>query len=99
MDRPTFVELLDSARQIPDREYAKYGLGPEETAGLKDRMTGWADELRTRAENPDIDKSMGLVQGGQALPNQERFGAAGGGSHRQSPYQARTRASAEAERR
>ncbi|MFK4087122.1 nucleotidyl transferase AbiEii/AbiGii toxin family protein [Kribbella sp. NPDC020789] len=87
IDRPTFGQLLDSARHIPDREYAKYGLGPEETAGLKARMSGWADELRTRAANPDIDKSLGLVEGGKALPSQERTGAAGGGVHRRSPYE------------
>jgi hypothetical protein len=88
LDRPMFAQLLDSARQIPDKEYAKYGLGPEETAGLKSRMSAWASEIRTREANPDIDKSLGLLQTNHAMPSHgQAAGSNGEAAVRHSPYE------------
>ncbi|MEU8226849.1 nucleotidyl transferase AbiEii/AbiGii toxin family protein [Kribbella sp. NPDC048915] len=70
IDRPMFAELLDNAQRIPDAEYAKYGLDAEQTAGLKERMGAWANQIRTREANPDIDRSVGLLNSGQAMPGQ-----------------------------
>jgi hypothetical protein len=92
MDRPMFASLLDDAQRIPDAEYAEYGLDPEQTAGLKERMGAWANQIRTREANPDIDKSVGLLNSGQAMPGEAQ--AAGSGptaAHRQSLSQERSR--------
>jgi hypothetical protein len=83
-----FANLLDGAQQIPDKEYAKYGLGPEETAGLKERMGAWANQIRTREANPDIDKSLGLSQTNHTMPSQgQAVGSNGEAAVRHSPYQ------------
>ncbi|MEU4287945.1 nucleotidyl transferase AbiEii/AbiGii toxin family protein [Kribbella sp. NPDC026596] len=88
MDRPMFAQLLDSAKHIPDEEYAKCGLNPEETAGLKSRMTAWANEIRTREANPDIDQSMRLLQTGHAMPGQGQSASSNGeAAQRRSPYE------------
>lgn len=88
VDRQMFAETLDTAAQIPDKEYAKYGLDAGETAGLKARMSGWAAEIRTREANPDIDKSMGLLQTGQSRPGQTQAAATSGeAARRHSPYE------------
>lgn len=42
MDRGMFAEQLAMASRLPDAEYAKCGLGAEETAALKQDMTNWA---------------------------------------------------------
>ncbi len=88
LDRQMFAHLLDTAQQIPDREYAKYGLGPEETAGLKSRMGAWANEIRTRAANPDLDNAMRLMQTGHSMPGQGRaVRSTGAADLRHSPYE------------
>jgi hypothetical protein len=88
LDRPMFAQLLDTARQIPDKEYAKYGLSPEETAGLKARMSGWANEIRAREANPDLDNAMRLVQTGQTMPGANRtMSGTGEAAVRHSPYE------------
>jgi hypothetical protein len=88
LDRPMFANLLDGAQHIPDKEYAKYGLGPEETAGLKERMGAWANQIRTREANPDIDKSLGLSQTNHTMPSQgQAVGSNGEAAVRHSPYQ------------
>jgi hypothetical protein len=84
MDRPMFAQLLDDAQRIPDAEYAKYGLGPEETAGLKERMGAWANQIRAREANPDIDKSVGLLNSGQAMPGQVQAAGSSGTAERRS---------------
>ena len=92
IDRPMFASLLDDAQRIPDAEYAKYGLGPEETAGLKQRMSAWADQIRTREANPDLDKSVGLLNSGQAMPGEAQAAdSTGHAAVRQSPSQERAR--------
>jgi hypothetical protein len=70
IDRPMFASLLDDAQRIPDRQYAEYGLNAEQTAGLKERMGAWANQIRAREANPDIDKSVGLLNSGQAMPGE-----------------------------
>ncbi|MET9271048.1 nucleotidyl transferase AbiEii/AbiGii toxin family protein [Kribbella sp. NPDC003557] len=82
MDRPMFASLLDDAQRIPDAEYAKYGLTPEQTAGLKDRMGAWANQIRTREANPDIDKSVGLLNSGQAMPGEAQAAGSSGAAGR-----------------
>ena len=85
---PARKQLLDSAKHIPDEEYAKCGLNPEETAGLKSRMTAWANEIRTREANPDIDQSMRLLQTGHAMPGQgQAVSSNGEAAQRRSPYE------------
>lgn len=88
LDRPMFSQLLDSAQHIPDKEYAKYGLSPEETAGVKARMTGWANEIRSREANPDVDRGMRLMQTSRTTPGQGRTaGTTGEAAARHSPYE------------
>jgi hypothetical protein len=84
MDRPMFAQLLDDAQRIPDAEYAKYGLDAEQTAGLKERMGAWANQIRTREANPDIDKSVGLLNSGQAMPGQGQAAGSSGPAERRS---------------
>jgi hypothetical protein len=83
MDRPMFASLLDDAQRIPDAQYAQYGLDPEQTAGLKGRMGAWANQIRAREANPDIDKSVGLLNSGQAMPGEaQAAGSSGASGHR-----------------
>ena len=92
IDRPMFASLLDDAQRIPDAQYAEYGLSPEETAGLKERMGAWANQIRTREANPDIDKSVGLLNSGQAMPGEARAaGSSGTAAQRQSLSQERAK--------
>ena len=72
IDRDLFAQLLDPASRIPDAKYAKCGLNGEETAALKSDMSTWAQELRTREANPDIDHSMRLLQSGHACLGRAR---------------------------
>ncbi|MGW6201283.1 hypothetical protein ACWF0M_34410 [Kribbella sp. NPDC055110] len=82
LDRPMFASLLDDARRIPDAQYAEYGLDPVQTAGLKERMGAWANQIRTREANPDIDKSVGLMNSGQAMPAEVQAAGSAGASGR-----------------
>ena len=82
MDRQMFASLLDDAQRIPDAEYAKYGLDAEQTAGLRGRMGAWANQIRTREANPDIDKSVGLLNSGQAMPGQVQAAGTSGAAGR-----------------
>jgi hypothetical protein len=92
MDRPTFAGLLDDAQRIPDAQYAKYGLDPEQTAGLKERMGAWADQIRTREADPEVDKSVGLLNSGRAMPNEAKSASSSGAkAARQNPNQERAR--------
>ncbi len=87
MDREMLAYQLSTASRIPDQEYVKYGVGPEQIAALKSDLTGWAGEIRARAANPDIDQSMRVAQSGVAAPGQgeSRVGA-GEASRHGSPY-------------
>jgi len=88
MDRELFAEQLSAAARIPDAKYAEQGLGLEQTAALKQDMNGWAQEMRTRAANPDLDNSMRLLQTGQAQPGQTQAAASTGeAARRHSPYE------------
>jgi len=82
MDRQMFASLLDDAQRIPDAEYAKYWLDAEQTAGLRGRMGAWANQIRTREANPDIDKSVGLLNSGQAMPGQVQAAGTSGAAGR-----------------
>ncbi len=66
IDREGFAYQLDQAREIPDAKYAEYGLNTEQTAALKQDMGNWAQQLRTRAANPDMDQAMRLTETGQS---------------------------------
>lgn len=88
IDRGMYAEQLAAAARIPDAKYAEYGLGPEQTAALKQDMSNWAQQLRTRQVNPDIDKSMGLLHTGHAMPGQGRaVSSTGEAAQRHSPYE------------
>lgn len=88
MDRPMFAEQLASASRIPDAKYAEQGLGPEQTAALKQDMSGWAQDMRTRAAKPDLDNSMRLLQTGQARPGASpAVSSTGEAERRHSPYE------------
>jgi hypothetical protein len=88
MDRGMYAEQLAAAAQIPDAKYAEYGMSPEQTAALKQDMTNWAQQLRTRAANPDLDNAMRLMQTGQAMPGANRaVSGTGAAAARHSPYE------------
>jgi hypothetical protein len=88
MDREMFAQQLAMAAHLPDTEYAKCGLGAGETAALKQGMTNWAQQLQTRAANPDMDNAMRLTQSGQAMPGTSRAGSGtGAAALRYSPYE------------
>jgi hypothetical protein len=59
-------------------------VGSKETAGLKDRMGAWANQIRAREANPDIDKSVGLLNSGQAMPGESQAAGASGAAGRRS---------------
>ncbi|MGC4940593.1 nucleotidyl transferase AbiEii/AbiGii toxin family protein [Kribbella sp. DT2] len=77
MDRGMYAEQLDFASRIPDAQYAQQGLSPDQIATLKQDMGGWAQELRTRAANPDIDNGMRLMQTGSTRQGPSRSGQTG----------------------
>lgn len=88
MDREMFAEQLEGAARIPDAKYAEQGLGPEQTAALKQDMNGWAQEMRTRAANPELDNSMRLLQTGQARAGSgPAVASSGEADRRHSPYE------------
>lgn len=41
-------------------------------------MGAWANQIRTREANPDIDKSVGLLNSGQAMPGQSQAAGSSG---------------------
>src|SRR5689334_11047093 len=84
MDRPMFAQLLDDAQQIPNTDYAKYNLNPKKTTNLKKQMNAWANQIRAREANPDIDKSVGLLNSGQAMPGQVQAAGSSGTAERRS---------------
>ncbi|WP_432940987.1 nucleotidyl transferase AbiEii/AbiGii toxin family protein [Kribbella sp. CA-253562] len=87
MDRGMFAEQLDFAARIPDRDYAQQGLSPEQIATLKQDMSGWARELRTRAESPDLDNALRLMQTGSARQAPGRSGQTGEAARRSPSYE------------
>jgi hypothetical protein len=88
MDRPMLAEQLASAARIPDAKYAEQGLAPDQTAALKQDLSGWAQDIRTRAEKPDLDNSMRLLQTGQARPGASpAVASTGEADRRHSPYE------------
>ncbi|TCN33584.1 nucleotidyltransferase AbiEii toxin of type IV toxin-antitoxin system [Kribbella orskensis] len=88
MDRDMFAEQLSAATRIPDAKYAECGLGAQETAALKHDMAGWAQELRTRAENPDLDNALRLTQTGQTRPGHGQAAEVSAeAARRHSPYE------------
>jgi hypothetical protein len=92
MDRGMFAEQLDFAARIPDAQYAQQGLSPDQTALLKQDMSGWAQELRTRAANPDIDNGMRLMQTGSSRQSPGRSGQTGATTYQPpTPDQSRDR--------
>jgi hypothetical protein len=91
MDRGMFAEQLDQASRIPDAQYAQQGLSPDQIATLKQDMSGWAQELRTRAANPDIDNAMRLMQTGSARQAPGRSGQTGATTYQSPTTQSRDR--------
>jgi hypothetical protein len=89
MDRQMFAEQLSTAARIPDAKYAEQGLGPEQTAALKQDMSAWAQEMRTRAASPDLDNSMRLLQTGHTRPGVPQAAASTGEATRRPYEQAR----------
>jgi hypothetical protein len=83
-----YAEQLAAAARIPDAKYAEYGLSPEHTAALKQDMSNWAQQLQTRAANPDLDNAMRLTQSGHTIPGQGRaVSSTGAAAVRHSPYE------------
>ncbi|MGW7683677.1 hypothetical protein ACWGID_23270 [Kribbella sp. NPDC054772] len=66
MDREGFAYQLDQAANLPDADYARYGLDAEQTASIKQDMGNWAQQLRTRAQNPEADRAMRMAESGQS---------------------------------
>ncbi|ADB34645.1 hypothetical protein Kfla_5639 [Kribbella flavida DSM 17836] len=55
---------------------------------LKQDMAGWAQEMRTRAANPDLDNALRLLQTGRGKPGQGlAAGGAGEATRNQTPYE------------
>jgi hypothetical protein len=88
IDRDLFAEQLDQAGRIPDAKYAEHGLSGEQTAALKQDMSNWAQQLRTRAANPDMDNAMRLMESGHARPGSgDAVRSNGEADRRLSPYE------------
>lgn len=88
IDRGMFAEQLSAAARIPDAQYARQGLNAEQTAAVKQDMTGWAQELRTRAADSQLDNSMRLFHTGNTPSgHSQAAGTAGTASPRHSPYE------------
>ncbi|WP_432880893.1 nucleotidyl transferase AbiEii/AbiGii toxin family protein [Kribbella sp. CA-245084] len=66
IDREGFAYQLDQAGRIPDAKYAEHGFSAEQTAALKHDLGNWAQQIRTRASNPDVDNAMRVTETGQA---------------------------------
>ncbi|HUZ57097.1 MAG TPA: hypothetical protein VMU94_31845 [Streptosporangiaceae bacterium] len=43
-----FVESLTYLHRIPDREFAAYGLGQQQTGRMRREFSSWEDDLGTR---------------------------------------------------
>lgn len=87
MDRPLLAEQFDLAARHPDKDFEAYGVPPAQAGGIRTTMTNWAQEIRARAANPELDQQLRLAQSGVAPAGPTRPAVGDGAASRTStPY-------------